>query len=119
MYMAFSMSTGIGDLDHLKVDQLCFNMFGGEINWMSKQQVVISLSTTEVEYMEATHGRKKEVWLQRLCSGIGFEKRAMKISCDSQSTIFLAKNPSYHSKTKDIDVHYHFGRDMMERNKAR
>jgi hypothetical protein len=32
----------------------------------------------------------------------------MKISCDSQSVIFLAKNPTYHSKTKHIDVQYHF-----------
>jgi hypothetical protein len=93
-------------------------MFGGEINWMSKRQVVIALSTTEVEYMEATHGSKEAIWLQRLCSGIGFEQKAMKISCDSQSTIFLEKNPTYHSKTKHIDVQYHFMRDMVERNKV-
>jgi hypothetical protein len=68
--------------------------------------------------MEATHGRKEAVWMQRLCSGIMFEKKAMKISCDSQSTIFMAKNPTYHSKTKHIDVQYHFMRDMVERNKV-
>jgi hypothetical protein len=49
---------------------------------------------------------------------IRFEKRAMKISCDSQSTIFMAKNPTYHSKTKHIDVQYHFIRDMVESNKV-
>jgi hypothetical protein len=42
----------------------------------------------------------------------------MKISCDSQSTIFMAKNPTYHSKTKHIDVQYHLVRDMVERNKV-
>jgi hypothetical protein len=68
--------------------------------------------------MAATHGRKEEVWLQRLCLGIMFEKRAMKVSCDSQSEIFLAKNLSYHSKTNHIDVHYHFIRDMVECNKV-
>jgi hypothetical protein len=80
--------------------------------------VVVALSTTEVEYMAATHGRKEAVWLHRLCSGIGFEKRAMKINCDSQSTIFLAKNPTYHSRMKHIDVQYHFMRDMVERKKV-
>jgi hypothetical protein len=34
----------------------------------------------------------------------------MKINYDSQSTIFLTKNPTYHSKTKHIDVKYHFVR---------
>jgi hypothetical protein len=43
---------------------------------------------------------------------IEFEQRAMKISCDSQSAIFLAMNPAYHSKTKYIDVQYHFVKDM-------
>ena len=31
---------------------------------------------------------------------------------------FLAKNLAYHSKTKHIDVHYHFVRDMIEDKKV-
>jgi hypothetical protein len=69
--------------------------------------------------METTHGRKEVVWLQSLCSTIKFEKRAMKTSCDNQSTIFMEKNHAYHSKTKHINVQYHFVRDMVERNKVR
>jgi len=30
----------------------------------------------------------------------------------------LAKNPAYHSKTKHIDVQYHFVRDMIEDKKV-
>jgi limonene-1,2-epoxide hydrolase len=85
---------------------------------MSKRQVFIALSTTKVEYMVATHGSKEAVWLQRLCSGIGFEQRAMKIGCDNQRVIFQAKNPAYHSKNNHIDVQYHFVREMVERNKV-
>ena len=81
---------------------------------MSKRHEVVALSAIGDEYMVVTHGRKEAVWLQRLCSGIGFEQRDMKVSCDSQSTIFLAKNLAYHSKTKHIDVQYHFVRDMVE-----
>jgi hypothetical protein len=76
------------------------------------------LSITEDEYMETTNGSKEEIWLQRLCSRIELEQKAMKISYDSQSAIFLANNPTYHSTTKHIDVHYHFMRDMVERNKV-
>jgi hypothetical protein len=42
----------------------------------------------------------------------------MKINCDSQSVIFLEKNPTCHSKTKNINVQYHFVRDMVESNKV-
>jgi len=85
---------------------------------MTKRHAVISLSTIEVEYMETTHGSKEAVCLKKLCSGIGFEHKSMKISCDSQSAIFMAKNPAYHSKIKHIDVQYHFMRDMVKRNKV-
>jgi hypothetical protein len=30
----------------------------------------------------------------------------------------LAKNPTYHLKTKNIDVQYHFVRDMVEEKKV-
>ena len=71
---------------------------------MSRRQAVVALSTTEAEYMEATHASKEAVWLQRLCSSIGFVQIVVKIGCDSSSEIFLAKNPTYYSKTKHIDV---------------
>jgi hypothetical protein len=95
-----------------------FNLFGGEISWMRKRQVVVALSTTESEYMVATHASKEAIWLQRLCSGIGLVQEAVRIECDSQSAIFLVKNPAYHSKTKHIDVQYHFVRDMIEEKKV-
>ena len=64
--------------------------------------------------MVATHASKEAVWLQRLCSSMGLVQQAIMIDCDSQSEILLAKNPAYHSKTKHIDVQYHFVRDMVE-----
>jgi hypothetical protein len=94
-----------------------FNLFGGAISWMSKRQVVVALSTTEVEYMASTHAIKEEIWLQILCLGIGLVQQYVRIDCDSQSAIFLAKNPTYHSKTKHIDIQYHFVRDMVEEKK--
>jgi hypothetical protein len=78
----------------------------------------VALSTTEAEYMVATHASKEAVWLQRFCSGIGLVQQAVRLDCDSQSAIFLAKNPTYHSKTKHIDVQYHFVTDMVEEKKV-
>ena len=83
-----------------------------------KRQDIVALSTTEAKYMVTTHAIKEEVWLQRLCSGIGMVQQAMGLDCDNQSAIFLARNPTYHSKTKHIDVQYHFVRDMVEENKV-
>jgi len=108
-----------GDLDQRRsTSGYVFNLFGGAVSWMSKKQSVVALSTTEAEYMAATHASKEAVWLQRLCSSMGLVQGAIRIDCDSQSAIFLAKNPAYHSKTKHIDVQYHFVRDMIEDKKV-
>ena len=71
---------------------------------MIKRQSIVALSATEVEYMAATHSSKEAAWLQRLCSSMGLVQEAIRIDCDSQSVIFLAKNPAYNSNTKCIDV---------------
>jgi hypothetical protein len=108
-----------GDLDRRRsTSEYVFNLFGGAISWMRKREVVVALSTTKVEYMAAIHASKEAVWLQRLCSGIGLVQQAVRIDCYSQSAIFLAKNPTYHSKTKHIDIQYHFVRDMVEEKKV-
>jgi hypothetical protein len=61
--------------------------------------------------MEATHARNESIWLQILCLCIGLVKQVVRIDCDNQSAIFLMKNLTYYSKTKNIDVQYHFVRD--------
>jgi hypothetical protein len=71
-----------------------FNLFGGAIIWMSKKHIVVALSTTQYEYMTTTHASKEAVWLERLCLGIGLVQQVVRIDCDSQSVIFLARNPT-------------------------
>lgn len=34
--------------------------------------------------------------------------------CDSQSAIHLSKNSTFHSRTKHIDIRYHWIREMLE-----
>jgi hypothetical protein len=85
---------------------------------MRKRQFVVALSTIETEYMEATHASKEGAWLQILCSSIGLVQQDIRIYCDSQSATFLAKNPTYHSKTKNIGVQYHLVRDIIEEKKV-
>jgi len=95
----------VGNLDQRRSSSgYVFNLFGGAVSWMSKKQSVVALSTTEAEYMAATHASKEAVWLKRLCSSMGLVQGAIRIDCDSQSEIFLAKNPAYHLKTKHVDV---------------
>lgn len=39
--------------------------------------------------------------------------------CDSQSAIHMSKNSSFHSKSKRIDVRYHWIRDVLKAKQLR
>jgi hypothetical protein len=68
--------------------------------------------------MAVNHVSKKVIWLQILYSSIRFVQQAIMLDCESQGAIFLEKNLTYHSKTKHINVQYHFMRDMVEDKKV-
>ena len=43
-----------------------------------------------------------------------FQQDRYQLFCDSQSAIHMGKNSSFHSRTKCIDVGYHWIRDVLE-----
>jgi hypothetical protein len=85
---------------------------------MRKRQVVVSLSTTEVKYMETTHACKKTICIIKLCLEVGLSQRAITIQCDCNIVICLARNPTFHAKTKHIDTQYHFVKEMAQDGKV-
>jgi hypothetical protein len=50
-------------------------------------------------------------------SDFGEEYTHDPLQCDSTSAISVANNPVLHSKTKHIEVRYHFLRDNIEKGK--
>eukprot|EP00253_Pinus_taeda_P028030 PITA_28030 len=90
-----------------------FTLARGAISWMSKLQNIVALSTTEAEYIANSHACKEAIWLKGLFGEFGRLHDNIKLFCDSQSAIHLAKNPAYHSKSKHIPIKYHFVRQVI------
>ena len=40
------------------------------------------------------------------------QKNTTTIYCDNKATIAMTKNPSFHSRTKHIDIRYHYIRSL-------
>ena len=97
-----------------------FMINGGAVSWSAKRQEIVTLSTTESEYVGATHAAKEALWLRSLISQI-FKSTlpTTTIFSDNQSAIALAKDHQYHARTKHIDIRYHFIRWIIEEGKIR
>jgi len=65
-----------------------------------------------------THAAKEALWLQSFVEDIlGAKVEAMNINCNNQGAIALAKDNKYHSRTKHIDLRYHFIREAVKDEK--
>eukprot|EP00253_Pinus_taeda_P005294 PITA_05294 len=104
-----------GDRDNMRSTiGYVFTVGGKTVSWISKIQSVVALSTTEAEYVVATEASKEMIWLQRFMGELGKEHDMGTLYSDSQSAIHLAKNSKFHSKTKHIQLKYHFIRSVLE-----
>ena len=82
---------------------------------MSKLQKIVALSTTEAEYVAVTEAANELVWLKGFLKELKRNQTDGILYSDSQSAIHLAKNPAFHSRTKHIEVKYHFIRSLLEK----
>jgi hypothetical protein len=95
-----------GDLDRRRsTTGYVFTLAGATISWISRLQKVVALSTTEEEYIAMTEATKEMIWLQRLLSELGNRQKEFILYSDSKSAIHLAKNATFHSQTKHIELH--------------
>ncbi|GJW15020.1 putative ribonuclease H-like domain-containing protein [Tanacetum coccineum] len=78
-------------------------------------QSVVANSTTEAEYIAASHCYGQVLWIQNQMLDYGFNFMQTKIHVDNESAICVVNNPVYHSKTKHIEIRHHFIRDSYEK----
>ena len=114
--VGYSDSDYAGDLEDRKsTSGYVFFLNSGAISWSSKKQPVVSLSTTEAEYIAAASCACQAIWLRRLLENLKYVSRGpTAIHCDNSSAIQLSKNPVLHGKSKHIDIRFHFLRELTK-----
>lgn len=82
---------------------------GAAVSWSSKRQSLITLSSTESEYVALAECVREGLWYRNLLSELDFGSNSpMKINQDNQSTIYIALNPIQQQRTKHMDLRYRF-----------
>jgi hypothetical protein len=93
---------------------------GGPVFWMSKRQDVVSISTTESEYIAYGKGAQQAKWIHNFLSEIGYPPALPSdLYADNKSAIAILENPRFHQRIKHIDIWYHFLRDLVEQGEIK
>ncbi|GAU29997.1 hypothetical protein TSUD_160820 [Trifolium subterraneum] len=105
-----------GDSDDRKSTSGYVFKFGSSaISWSSKKQPIVTLSTTEAEFVVAASCACQAIWLKKVMNQLGQkQEKCTVVYCDNSSSIKLSKNPVMHGRCKHIDVRYYFLRDLVK-----
>jgi hypothetical protein len=90
------------------------------ISWSSKQQSIVTTSTTEAEFVAASTATKHGMWLRNLlCKPLKFARR-FTLHCDNVAAISLIKNNTagVSGRTKHIDIQFKFVRERYNRDEV-
>ncbi|KAJ8480980.1 hypothetical protein ONZ45_g15469 [Pleurotus djamor] len=93
----------------------CFTLGSGVISWCAKKQKLVTCSTTDAEYVAMNEACREGVWLRHLLGGIDYGPVGpTRILGDNNGALALSKDAVYHSRSKHIDVRYHYIQEQVD-----
>ncbi|GKF73453.1 hypothetical protein Tco_0219785 [Tanacetum coccineum] len=84
------------------------------VSWSSKRQKSAAISSTKAEYIAMSGCCAQILWMKSQLTDycLGFNKIPM--YCDNKSVIALSCNNVQHSRSKHIDIRFHFIKEHVE-----
>ncbi|GJT55790.1 retrovirus-related pol polyprotein from transposon TNT 1-94 [Tanacetum coccineum] len=73
----------------------------------------VAMSLAKVEYVVAAGCCASILWMKSQLNDYDIHYKMVPIFCDNTSAIAISNNPVLHSRTKHIDIRYHFTKDHI------
>ncbi|GJS33178.1 retrovirus-related pol polyprotein from transposon TNT 1-94 [Tanacetum coccineum] len=84
------------------------------ISWSSKRQKSAAISSTEAEYIALSGCCAQILWMRSQLTDYGFGFNKIPMYCDNKNAIALCCNNVQHSRSKHIDIRFHFIKEHVE-----
>ncbi|GJY90745.1 retrovirus-related pol polyprotein from transposon TNT 1-94 [Tanacetum coccineum] len=84
------------------------------ISWSLKKQKITVISSIEVEYIALFGCYAQILWMRSQLTDFGFEFNKIPLYYDNKSVIALCCNNEQRSRSKHIDVRYHFIKELVK-----
>jgi hypothetical protein len=100
--------------DRKSISGYCFFFYNSLVSWSARKQRTVSTSSTESEYYALANTMKEAIWLKLFLTLTHlYTQPSIPLLCDNQSTRAIASTDAISSRTKHIDVRYHFIREHV------
>ncbi|GKD70623.1 hypothetical protein Tco_1324713 [Tanacetum coccineum] len=117
----FDCSNSISDADHAGCQDTRRSTYGSMqflgdrlISWSSKRQKSAAISSTEAEYIALSGCCAQILWMRSQLTDYGFGFNKIPMYYDNKSAIALCCNNVQHSRSKHIDIRFHFIKEHVE-----
>ena len=87
---------------------------GSLVNWMSKRQPTVAISTSEAEYQALAQAAREVQWLKKLRADLGLPCSTITIQGDNQGSISWATDWQLIPRSKHIDVLHHYIKELVD-----
>ncbi|GJZ86559.1 retrovirus-related pol polyprotein from transposon TNT 1-94 [Tanacetum coccineum] len=84
------------------------------VSWSSKRQKSAAISSTEAEYIALSGYCAQILWMRSQLTDYGFGFNKIPMYYDNKSAIALCCNNVQHSRSKHIDIIFHFIKEHVE-----
>ncbi|GJX87579.1 hypothetical protein Tco_0339593 [Tanacetum coccineum] len=114
--IVYADSDYAGDyVDRKSTSDVCTFMGCCLTSWFSKKQTALAISTTEAECVSAGKACQQALWMKQALVDYDIKLDDIPVLCDNKGAIDLSKNHVLHSRTKHIEIRYHFLRDNVQK----
>ena len=114
--LVFIDSNWAGDIEnHKSTSSFVFCLSSSPVTWSCKKQHAHALSSIEARYRAIVLAIYEVLWLWQLMTEFGFSPNSSTfLWCDNQSAINISRNIVEHQRTKNIELHMHLIRNLIQ-----
>nr|GEW73564.1 retrovirus-related Pol polyprotein from transposon TNT 1-94 [Tanacetum cinerariifolium] len=96
------------DMDRKSTLGACQLLGGKLVCWSAKKQQSVAMSSAKAEYVAAFGCCANIIWIKSQLNDYDIHYKMVPIFCENTSSISISNKPVLHSRTKHIDIKYHF-----------